>query len=164
LVHKLANSTPSSALELSKVCILCDFRLLQFFNTSIIHPWIPSGLGGPSYTYHGCRTLQKKSPRYFLYFTDTNGVWREYPSGSPVPFHHFPDFRAEHGDAGDTLIWDAHLNRLFIDNDHKEYHALCYRLYQHGKIQTLHFCDILCIFVETPILAALYTNSYLLGQ
>jgi hypothetical protein len=30
-VQKLANSTPSSALEHSKVCTLCDFGHLQFF-------------------------------------------------------------------------------------------------------------------------------------
>ncbi len=31
---------------------------------------------------------------------------------------------------GDTLIWDAHENRLYIDSRHDEYHAICYRLYQ----------------------------------
>ncbi len=31
---------------------------------------------------------------------------------------------------GDTLIWDAHLNRLYIDNRYDHYHALCYREYQ----------------------------------
>jgi hypothetical protein len=64
---------------------------------------------------------------------DHHGVWREYPSGSPILFHHYPDFKPNHGRSGDTLIWDAHQNRLYIDNDRKEYHALCYREYEHGK-------------------------------
>ncbi len=32
--------------------------------------------------------------------------------------------------SGDTLIWDAHLNRLYIDDHYDTYHAICYRDYR----------------------------------
>lgn len=32
-------------------------------------------------------------------------VWREWPSGKEVPFHHFPKFDPDWGRPGDTLLW-----------------------------------------------------------
>merc|ERR1712156_507109 len=61
---------------------------------------------------------------------DEQGLWREYPSGRRISFHHFPEFRPLHGGEGDTLIFDALENRLYIDDDKDKYHALCYRDYQ----------------------------------
>lgn len=61
---------------------------------------------------------------------DEYGVWREYPSGDRISFSHFPEFNELKGDEGDTLIWDALQNRLYIDDEHDEYHAICYRQYQ----------------------------------
>ena len=58
---------------------------------------------------------------------DDHGEWREYPSGRRVSFSHFPEFHELHGSAGDTLIWDALENRLYIDDAEDKYHALCYR-------------------------------------
>jgi len=63
---------------------------------------------------------------------DNQGVWREYPSGNRVLFHHFPDFDQKHGGHGDTLVWDAFLNRLFIQDEHDHYNALCFRDYQNS--------------------------------
>ena len=61
---------------------------------------------------------------------DEQGLWREYPSGRRISFHHFPEFRELHGGEGDTLIFDALENRLYIDDGKDKYHALCYRDYQ----------------------------------
>ena len=58
---------------------------------------------------------------------DDNGVWRQYPSGVRVAFHHFPEFDPLHGGKGDTLIFDALQNRLYIDDGNDKYHSLCYR-------------------------------------
>ena len=63
---------------------------------------------------------------------DNRGVWREHPSGQRVEFHHYPEFDPLHGSAGDTLIWDAFLNRLYIDDQHDHYNAMCYRDYENG--------------------------------
>ncbi len=91
--------------------------------------------------------------RYFRVngIKDKWGVWRDMPSGRPSILTHFPEFNQDHGHpgkfirqrfspmqnahwyhffAGDTLIWDAHLNRLYIDSEYDEYHALCYKEYQ----------------------------------
>ena len=32
-----------------------------------------------------------------------DGVWREYPTGKEVDFHHFPHFDPQDGKPGDTL-------------------------------------------------------------
>ncbi len=89
--------------------------------------------------------------RYFRVngMKDEWGVWRDMPSGRPTILTHFPEFNQDHGHkgnpildfywfrtdsqlaiAGDTLIWDAHLNRLYIDSNRDEYRALCYKEYQ----------------------------------
>ena len=65
---------------------------------------------------------------------DNRGVWREHPSGQRVEFHHYPEFDPLHGSAGDTLIWDAFLNRLYIDDQHDHYNAMCYRDYENGML------------------------------
>ena len=53
-------------------------------------------------------------------------------SGNRVLFHHFPEFKPHHGGFGDTLVWDAFLNRLFIQSEYEEYEGLCYRYFQNG--------------------------------
>ena len=68
---------------------------------------------------------------------DNQGVWREYPSGNRVLFHHFPEFDQKHGGHGDTLVWDAFLNRLFIQDEHDHFNALCFRDYQNCKLKKL---------------------------
>ena len=60
---------------------------------------------------------------------DEDGFWREYPSGLRISFHHFPNFHELHGGHGDTLIWDALEDRLFIDDQRDEYHGICYKQY-----------------------------------
>ena len=64
---------------------------------------------------------------------DNHGVWRQHVTGKQVEFHHFPEFNTLQGGAGDTLIWDAFLNRLFIQDDHDHYNAICYKEYPTGK-------------------------------
>lgn len=59
-----------------------------------------------------------------------DGYWREYPSGRRVSFTHFPEFHELHGGVGDTLVWDALENRLYIDSKQDKYSALCYRQYE----------------------------------
>lgn len=76
---------------------------------------------------------------------DNQGVWREYPSGNRVLFHHFPDFDQKHGGHGDTLVWDAFLNRLFIQDEHDHYNALCFRDYQNCKLKNLIYLVVLTI-------------------
>jgi len=61
---------------------------------------------------------------------DNRGVWREYPTGNRVLFHHFPEFKTHHGGFGDTLVWDAFLNRLFIQSEYEKIEGLCYRYFQ----------------------------------
>lgn len=58
---------------------------------------------------------------------DVDGIWREYPSGNEVLFHHFPEFDPTHGKTGDSLIWDSHSDRLMIEWDESDFYALCYR-------------------------------------
>ena len=65
---------------------------------------------------------------------DDMGVWREHPSGKRVSFSHYPEFNPLHGGEGDTLVWDAFLNRLFVQDEHDHYNALCYRDYQDSKL------------------------------
>ena len=72
---------------------------------------------------------------------DSNGAWREYPSGKRIDFSHFPDFNPLHGGSEDTLVWDAFLNRLFIQDEHDHYNALCYRDYQEDCDQCIGFED-----------------------
>ena len=64
---------------------------------------------------------------------DVNGIWRQHSSGQKIEFHHFPEFNSLHGGPGDTLIWDAFLNRLLIQDEYDRYPALCYRQYPIGK-------------------------------
>ena len=42
--------------------------------------------------------------RYFRVngIKDKRGVWREFPSGSPVIFSHFPEFQQNHGHSGES--------------------------------------------------------------
>ncbi len=56
-----------------------------------------------------------------------DGRWRQYPCGTEVVFHHYPEFDQERGDIGDTIVWDSHTDRLIIQDDEEDYHALCYR-------------------------------------
>jgi len=56
---------------------------------------------------------------------DNQGVWREYITGNPVPFHHYPGFNQESGHVGETLIWDSKTNRLYTTNVQEKFHALC---------------------------------------
>jgi hypothetical protein len=56
-----------------------------------------------------------------------DGRWREYPDGNEVLFHHYPEFDKVRGDVGDTIVWDSHTDRLIIQHDERDYHALCYR-------------------------------------
>ncbi len=44
--------------------------------------------------------------RYFRVngIKDEHGIWREYPSGSPVTFSHFPEFQPDHGHEGEYHI------------------------------------------------------------
>ena len=61
-----------------------------------------------------------KNHRGFRFFRinaikGNDGKWRESPCGRIVNFNHFPEFRPMHGGEGDTLIWDAHLNKIYID-------------------------------------------------
>ena len=69
---------------------------------------------------------------------DNEGVWREYNSNRRILFHQFPEFDPNHGSSGDTLVWDAFLNRLFIQHQDDQYKAMCYRDYMNGK-KELHF-------------------------
>ena len=66
---------------------------------------------------------------------DDMGVWREHPSGKRVSFSHYPEFNPLHGGEGDTLVWDAFLNRIFVQDEHDHYHALCYRDFQSSKLE-----------------------------
>ena len=50
--------------------------------------------------------------------------------GRRIFFDHFPEFQPLHGGEGDTLIWDALENRLFIDDQRDKYHAVCYKAFQ----------------------------------
>jgi carbonic anhydrase len=70
---------------------------------------------------------------------DEQGLWREYPSGRRVSFSHFPEFHEIHGSEGDTLIFDALQNRLYIDDGNDKYHALCFRDYQKDCEQCVGF-------------------------
>ena len=65
---------------------------------------------------------------------DDMGIWREHPSGKRVSFSHYPEFNPLHGGEGDTLVWDAFLNRLFVQDEHDHYHALCYKDFQSSKL------------------------------
>ena len=56
---------------------------------------------------------------------DDLGVWREYITGNPVPFHHYPGFNDKSGRIGDTLIWDSKTNRLYTTDSREKFHALC---------------------------------------
>jgi len=56
---------------------------------------------------------------------DDQGVWREYITGNPVPFHHYPGFNDKSGRIGDTLIWDSKTNRLYTTDSREKFHALC---------------------------------------
>ena len=64
---------------------------------------------------------------------DNKGVWREFNSNHRILFHQFPEFDPNHGSSGDTLVWDAFLNRLFIQHQDDQYKAMCYRDYMNGK-------------------------------
>ena len=70
--------------------------------------------------------------------------------GKRVQFHHYPEFKPLHGAFGDTLIWDAFENRLFIQSEYEEYAAICYRFYQNG---TTKYFIILNVLVNTSYLA-----------
>lgn len=56
-----------------------------------------------------------------------DGLWREFPNGRLVNFHHFPQFEAFMGKEGDTLIWDSSLNELAISDRNVQYKVICYR-------------------------------------
>lgn len=70
--------------------------------------------------------------RYFRVNAIKNhkGEWKEFGSGNWVPLHHFPDFDPSHGKSGDTLVWDALVNRLIITESHEMYHSMCYREFE----------------------------------
>jgi hypothetical protein len=56
-----------------------------------------------------------------------DGLWREYPGGRIVNFHHFPHFDALEGREGDTLHWHPEHNQLRISDKHDKFHVICYR-------------------------------------
>ena len=75
---------------------------------------------------------------------DDEGIWREYPSGIQISFHHFPNFDQLHGGHRDTLIWDALEDRLFIDDQRDEYHGICYKQYDTScqcGYELIHLCS-----------------------
>lgn len=55
-----------------------------------------------------------------------DGVWREYPSGRPVDFHHFPRFDPQSGEPGDTLTWYPS-DHLRIADKNAKYTPLFYQ-------------------------------------
>lgn len=56
---------------------------------------------------------------------DHHGVWREWPTGTPIDFHHFPQFDPQDGQPGDTLVWYP-TDHLRIASKNKKYPALYY--------------------------------------
>ena len=60
-------------------------------------------------------------------FKAPDGVWREYPSGNPVPFHHFAWFDQSQGQPGDTLAWRPHSDHLFVVSRYQKFKTLCHR-------------------------------------
>ena len=56
---------------------------------------------------------------------DSQGVWREFPTGAKVEFHHFPDFDPDYGKPGDTLVWYP-TNHLHLAEKDKFYPPLYY--------------------------------------
>ena len=50
-----------------------------------------------------------------------------------MSFAHFPEFRPHHGGPGDTLVWDALQNDLYIENRRDDQHALCFHEEPKGK-------------------------------
>ena len=60
-------------------------------------------------------------------------VWREYPDGKIIYFHHFPDFHPEDGKPGDTLVWHPEKNYLKVVRPKEDFKALCYnRIEKYG--------------------------------
>lgn len=55
-----------------------------------------------------------------------DGTWREFPSGLPVDFHHFPRFDPQSGEPGDTLSWYP-TNHLNIADKNEKHPALFYQ-------------------------------------
>ena len=56
---------------------------------------------------------------------DENGIWREFPTGNKVDFHHFPDFDPSYGKPGDTLTWHPP-HHLRVSDSKKHYPPLYY--------------------------------------
>jgi len=67
---------------------------------------------------------------------NTRGEWREYGSGNWVPLHHFPDFDPTNGHDGDTLIWDAFVNRIFVADDKEMYMSMCFKEFEKSTVIT----------------------------
>jgi len=62
---------------------------------------------------------------------DHSGDWREHGNGKElIHFHHFPAFNPDHGNTGDTLIWDAFKNRLIIADNDEKHIPLCHKEYR----------------------------------
>ena len=57
------------------------------------------------------KTILQK-PFHFLYF--------------PTSFHHFPHFRVQNGEPGDSLIWDPRRNELLIADRDAQHEVLCF--------------------------------------
>ena len=68
------------------------------------------------------------SKRYYRInaIKDEFNVWREYGGKKIMSFAHFPEFKHDHGGPGDTLVWDALQNDLYIESKRDEQHALCF--------------------------------------
>ena len=54
-------------------------------------------------------------------------------SNRRILFVEFPEFDPNHGSSGDTLVWDAFLNRLFIQHQDDQYKAMCYRVFGRSR-------------------------------
>jgi len=78
------------------------------------------------------------SKRYYRInaIKDEFNVWREYGGQRIMSFAHFPEFRPHHGGPGDTLIWDALQNDLYIENRRDDQYALCF----HEEPKECHQC------------------------
>jgi hypothetical protein len=56
-----------------------------------------------------------------------DGLWRQYPDGRIINFHHFPHFDALDGHEGDTLNWDPEDNKLRVSDKDDKFPVICYR-------------------------------------
>ena len=72
-------------------------------------------------------------------------------------FHHYPEFDQERGDVGDTIVWDSHSDRLIIQDDEEDYHALCYR-----EVESNHVALII-LWISFSLLILTFKSATIVG-